>query len=72
MRDLQRKKRIPLKRKVSQYGLPSDLQMTRSGNLGSGVEGNGSGADLKQKGNMNLHSITVTSPLLAKEKLTTV
>ena len=47
--DLQRRKRSSPKRKVSQYGRPKYLQMTRSGNLGIVMEGNVGGADPKKR-----------------------
>ena len=42
--------------------------MTRLGNLGVVTEGNGGDADPKQKGNVNLHIIVITIPVLAKER----
>ena len=72
MRDLQRINRSSSKIRVIQYKRPKDLQMTRSGNLGIVMEGNGGGVDLKQKGNANLHSIIDTTPLLTRENISTV
>ena len=43
--------------------------MTISVNLGVGMEVNSSGVDPKQKGYANIHSIIVTSPVLAKENI---
>ena len=46
--------------------------MRRSGNLGIRMEGSGGGADLKQKGNLNRHSIVFTRSVIAKEKISTI
>ena len=68
MRDLQRKKKGSPKIKLIHYGQPNKLYMKRSGNLGIVMQGNGGGADPKQKGYARLQSIIVTSLVISTGK----